>query len=75
MCSIHIFSKCDALVTGRFNTVQVRPGIGGDEASLFAMDLWTMYRRFAALQGWRFEVLQLSLGEQVPIPLVVYRTT
>ena len=43
----------------------MRPGIGGDEASLFALDMWTMYRRFAERQGWRFEVLQLTLSEQV----------
>lgn len=27
------------------------------------MDLWNMYQRFAGLQGWRFEVMDLSLNE------------
>lgn len=43
--------------------LQVRPGTGGEEASLFALDLWSMYQRFAALQGWRFEVNSLTLSE------------
>lgn len=60
----HLLAQDSAQLDSRNAIIEVRPGIGGDEASLFAMDLWTMYRRFAALQGWRFEVLQLSLGEQ-----------
>ncbi len=43
--------------------MQVRPGTGGEEASLFALDLWGMYQRFAALQGWRFEVMHLTFTE------------
>ena len=35
---------------------QVRAGTGGDEACLFALELFRMYERFAAAQGWRFEV-------------------
>ena len=42
---------------------QVRPGSGGEEAALFAMDLWGMYQKFAALRGWRFEVMHLALTE------------
>src|SRR6202161_2068551 len=34
-----------------------RAGTGGDEASLFAGDLFRMYERFAALQGWKVEVI------------------
>ena len=36
--------------------VQVRAGTGGDEAALFASDLFRMYQRFAEAQRWRFEV-------------------
>lgn len=36
--------------------VEVRAGTGGDEACLFAMDLFRMYERYAELRGWRFEV-------------------
>jgi peptide chain release factor 1 len=33
---------------------------GGDEAALFGADLFRMYQRFAELQGWKFEVLEIS---------------
>ena len=40
--------------------LEVRAGAGGDEAALFAADLFEMYRRYAEARGWRFEVLELS---------------
>ncbi|MEC8728371.1 MAG: peptide chain release factor 1 [Candidatus Puniceispirillales bacterium] len=40
--------------------LEVRAGTGGDEAALFAADLFSMYQRFSANQGWRFEVLEIS---------------
>ncbi|WP_114392331.1 peptide chain release factor 1 [Oleisolibacter albus] len=40
--------------------LEVRAGTGGDEAALFAAALFDMYRRYAALQGWRFEVMEIS---------------
>lgn len=40
--------------------LEVRAGTGGDEAGLFAALLFDMYRRYAALHGWGFEVLSLS---------------
>ena len=42
--------------------LEVRAGTGGDEASLFAGDLFRMYERFAALQGWKVEVISASEG-------------
>ncbi len=42
--------------------LEVRAGTGGDEASLFAGDLYRMYERYAALQGWKVEVLSTSEG-------------
>jgi peptide chain release factor 1 len=43
------------------NTVlEIRAGTGGDEASLFAAELFRMYTRFAERQGWRVEVLSSS---------------
>jgi peptide chain release factor 1 len=42
--------------------LEVRAGTGGDEASLFAGDLFRMYERFAALQGWKVEVVSASEG-------------
>jgi peptide chain release factor 1 len=38
--------------------LEVRPAAGGDEAALFAAELFAMYQRYAALRGWRFEILQ-----------------
>lgn len=40
--------------------IEVRAGTGGDEAALFAAELFRMYQRYAALHGWRFELLDLS---------------
>jgi len=40
--------------------LEVRAGTGGDEAALFAADLFSMYQRFAAKHGWRFEVMEVS---------------
>ncbi len=40
--------------------VEVRAGTGGDEAALFADDLLRMYQRYAQLQGWRTEILNLA---------------
>jgi peptide chain release factor 1 len=40
--------------------LEVRAGTGGEEAGLFAADLFRMYQRFAANQGWKFEVLGLN---------------
>ena len=44
--------------------LEIRAGAGGDEASLFAMDLFRMYLRFAKNQGWRTEVLSESFSGQ-----------
>ncbi|MET1415736.1 peptide chain release factor 1 [Roseibium sp. HPY-6] len=43
--------------------LEVRAGTGGDEAALFAGDLFRMYQRFAELQGWKVEILSTSEGE------------
>ncbi|MGB2294362.1 MAG: peptide chain release factor 1 [Candidatus Puniceispirillum sp.] len=40
--------------------LEVRAGTGGDEAALFAADLFGMYQRFAAKYGWKFEVMEVS---------------
>lgn len=42
--------------------VEIRAGTGGDEAALFAGDLFTMYKNYAGLQGWRVEVMDMSEG-------------
>ena len=40
--------------------IEIRGGAGGDEAALFAADLFRMYSRYAERQGWRLEVLNTS---------------
>jgi peptide chain release factor 1 len=40
--------------------LEVRAGTGGEEAALFAADLFRMYQRYAAQRGWRFEVMDVS---------------
>jgi peptide chain release factor 1 len=40
--------------------LEVRAGTGGEEAALFAAELFRMYQRYAGLKGWRFELLDLS---------------
>ncbi len=40
--------------------VEIRAGTGGDEATLFAAELFRMYTRFAETQGWKVEILSTS---------------
>jgi peptide chain release factor 1 len=42
--------------------LEIRAGTGGDEAALFAGDLFRMYERYAARQGWTVEILSISEG-------------
>jgi peptide chain release factor 1 len=43
--------------------LEVRPAAGGDEAALFAAELFGAYQRYAARQGWRFELLEYDEGD------------
>jgi peptide chain release factor 1 len=43
--------------------LEVRAGTGGDEASLFAGDLFRMYQRYASARGWKVEIESVSDGE------------
>ncbi len=40
--------------------LEIRPAAGGDEAGLFAAELFGMYQKYAALKGWRFELLEYA---------------
>ena len=40
--------------------LEVRAGTGGDEAALFAADLYGMYKRYAEQHGWRFQPMEIS---------------
>jgi len=42
--------------------LEIRAGTGGDEAALFAGDLFRMYERYAAKQGWKTDVVSISEG-------------
>ena len=42
--------------------LEIRAGTGGDEAALFAGDLFRMYERYAARQGWKVEMMTMSEG-------------
>jgi len=44
----------------RNSILEIRAGTGGDEAALFAADLFRMYSRYADTQGWKIEILSLS---------------
>jgi peptide chain release factor 1 len=40
--------------------LEIRPAAGGDEAGLFAAQLYAMYQKYAQTQGWRFEILEYA---------------
>src|SRR6202034_215200 len=42
--------------------LEIRAGTGGDEAALFAGDLFRMYQRYAEAKGWRVEIVSASEG-------------
>jgi len=48
---------------GRNVYLEVRAGTGGDEAALFAGDLFRMYSRYAEKRGWKVEVISANHGE------------
>ncbi len=43
--------------------LEIRPAAGGDEAGLFAAELFAAYQKYAGLKGWRFEVMEYDEGE------------
>ena len=47
----------------RSGILEIRPAAGGDEAGLFAAELFSAYQKYAASQGWRFEVLEYDENE------------
>ena len=53
--------------------LEVRAGTGGDEAALFAGDLFRMYSRYAERRGWRVEVISASESEQGGFKEVIAR--
>jgi len=55
--------------------LEIRAGTGGDEAALFAGDLFNMYRRYASDHGWRFEVMEMSESDLGGIKQAVVEVT
>ena len=52
--------------------VEIRAGTGGDEAALFAGDLFRLYNRFAEKNGWKVELLETSHGTQGGFKEVIF---
>jgi peptide chain release factor 1 len=44
--------------------IELRAGTGGDEAAIFAGDLFSMYQRYAQINRWQFEVIEMAESEQ-----------
>jgi peptide chain release factor 1 len=55
--------------------LEIRAGTGGDEAALFAGDLFRMYSRFAEQRGWNVEILSSSEGEHGGYKEIIARVT
>ena len=53
--------------------MEVRSGTGGDEAALFAADLYRMYLRFAQRRGWKADLINISQGDLGSIKEVVFQ--
>jgi peptide chain release factor 1 len=53
--------------------LEIRAGTGGDEAALFAGDLFRMYQRYAEARGWSMEILSESGGEHGGFKEIVVR--
>src|SRR5437867_7813158 len=56
----------------RNTIVEIRAGTGGEEAALFAADLYRMYSKFADAQGWKVEVMDTSPSERGGFKEIVF---
>lgn len=64
----------DALTRGSL-IMEIRAGTGGEEAALFARDLWDMYQRYAGRHGWKCEVLEFSPSDMGGVREVIFSIT
>ena len=55
--------------------LEVRAGTGGDEAAIFAGDLFRMYSRYAENQGWRVEIISEREGEHGGFKEIITRVS
>jgi peptide chain release factor 1 len=61
----------DALTRGSL-IMEIRAGTGGEEAALFARDLFEMYQKFAAKRGWKVEVMEFSPSDMGGVREVIF---
>ena len=59
----------------RNTIIEIRGGTGGEEAALFAADLFRMYSKFADAQGWKVEVMDTSPSERGGFKEVIFSLT
>lgn len=64
----------DSLTRGSL-IMEIRAGTGGEEAALFANDLFNMYTRFVDKRGWKFEVIDISPSDMGGLKEVVLTIT
>ncbi|MDE1171996.1 MAG: peptide chain release factor 1 [Verrucomicrobium sp.] len=57
----------------RNTIIEIRAGTGGDEAALFAADLYRMYTRYAETRGWKQELHEISQGELGGLKEVIFQ--
>jgi peptide chain release factor 1 len=57
----------------RNTIVEIRAGVGGDEAALFASELARMYTRYAERVGWKTETLDLSAGDKGGLKEIIFQ--
>lgn len=55
--------------------IEIRAGVGGEEAAIFAADLFRMYSRFAELKGWKTSLMSASAAEQGGYKEVIFNVT
>jgi len=60
---------------GKNVMVEIRAGTGGDEASIFAGDLYRMYTKFCSSQGWQTEVVDMNEGTSGGFKEVIFSVT
>ncbi|MGJ8640563.1 MAG: peptide chain release factor 1 [Opitutaceae bacterium] len=59
----------------RNSVMEIRGGAGGDEANIFAGDLFRMYSRYAESRGWRVEVMSTSLADTGGYREIIFNMT
>jgi peptide chain release factor 1 len=55
--------------------MEIRAGTGGDEAAIFAGDLYRMYQKYCERQGWKTEVLSANYGERGGFKEIIFSVT